>query len=160
MAEIAISNLQNRADMLHTAADRIWHAWSKHRGLVLSQVVDKLERILASDDEFTLIAHTGDKFVGTISLIRADLAERPNLTPWIAAVWVENEFRKHRIGSALVRAAEQLAIANGRNVLYLCCSPDLRPFYIGLGWTEIETNIGKNASCVFEKRNPRGAVSA
>ncbi|TBY43667.1 GNAT family N-acetyltransferase [Rhizobium leguminosarum] len=158
-AEIAIANLRNRADMLETAANRIWHAWSKHRGLTLKQVVQKLQRIKASDDEFTLIAHTGDMFVGTISLIKSDLVERSNLTPWIAAVWVENDFRKHRVGSALVKAAERLAISNGRDVLYLCCAPELRPFYSGLGWTEIETNIGKSGSCIFKRQNLKIAVS-
>jgi len=150
--EIAISNLRNRAEMLEHAAKRIWYAWSMNRGLGLKQVIAKLEGIVGSEKEFTLIAHKGDIFVGTISLIKSDFPERPNLTPWIAAVWVDEQFRKYRVGSTLIGAAERLAISVGYDVLYPCCAPELRSFYRSLGWTEIEANVRKSGSFIFEKK--------
>ena len=152
ITDIDLGDLRDKAELLGTIADRIWHAWSKGRGLSFEQVVQKLEGIRSSESEFTLVAHAGNNFLGTISVIGSDMVERPNLTPWIAAVWVEREYRKHGLGSALVRAAEQHAHDRGVDLLYLCCAPELRPFYSGLGWTEIESNVGAKKSCVFEKR--------
>lgn len=149
---VAFANLQDKTDLLRTVADRIWNAWSKNRGLSLEEVIQKLEGIIASDNEFTLVAHAREKFVGTVSVIRSDLAERPNVTPWIAAVWVDQEYRKHRMGSALVNTAEQHSRERGEHALYLCCAPELRPFYSGLGWIEIESNVGLKQTCIFEKQ--------
>lgn len=151
-SEIAISNLCNITWMLEPAANRIWHAWSMSRGLQLKEVIAKLEGIVGSDKEFTLIAHTGDTFIGTVSLIESDLPERSNLSPWIAAVWVDIEFRKHGVGSALIGAAERLATSFGYGVLHLYCAPELRSFYSNLGWVEIEAEVGKGGSSVFEKK--------
>jgi predicted N-acetyltransferase YhbS len=144
-------NLRDKGDLLSIVADRIWNAWSKDRGLSLDQVIRSLESNIASEDEFTLVAHAGQKFVGTVSVIASDMVERPNLTPWIADVWVDPEYRKHRIGPALVNAAEQLAAERGEDALYLSCERELRPFYSGLGWTEIESNVGREQACIFQK---------
>jgi predicted N-acetyltransferase YhbS len=152
ITDINFVDLRDKPELLGTAAERIWRAWSKDRGLSLEQVVQKLEGIKSSESEFTLVAHARDNFLGTISVIGSDMVERPNLTPWIAAVWVEREYRKHRLGSALVREAEQHAQDREVDLLYLCCAPELRPFYSGLGWREIESNVGAKNSCVFEKR--------
>ena len=151
-SEISISNLRNRAEMLEPAAKRIWHAWSRSRGLELNEVIAKLKGIAASDKEFTLIAHTGDTFVGTVSLIESDLPDRSDLSPWIAALWVDNQFRKHGVGSALIGAAERLATSVGYDVLHLYCASELCAFYRSLGWAEIEANVGKSGSFVFKKR--------
>lgn len=132
MPDIAFANLREKTDLLSTVADRIWTAWSKDRGLSREQVIRNLESIIASEDEFTLVAHAGREFVGTVSVIASDMVERPGLTPWIADVWVDPEYREHRMGSALVNAAERLAAERGEDVLYLCCVPELRPFTTAL----------------------------
>lgn len=151
MPGVTFANLREKADLLSTVADRIWNAWSKDRGLSLEQVIRNLESIMVSADEFTLVAHAGPEFVGTVSVISSDMVERPNLTPWIADVWVDPEYRKHRMGSALVNAAEQLATERGEDVLYLCCVAELRTFYSCLGWTEIESGVGQEQACIFKK---------
>lgn len=150
-SNITISNLRDKPALQNTVADRIWNAWSKDRGLSRDQVISSLESIIASDNEFTLVAHARDKFVGTVSMIASDMVERPNLTPWIADVWVDPEYRAHRMGASLVNAAEQLATERGASVLFLCCVPMLRSFYSGLGWTEIESNVGREQACIFKK---------
>lgn len=137
--------------MLSVIGNRIWNAWSKDRGLSLDQVINHLEGVVASEDQFTLVAHDGETFIGTISLIKSDLAERPNITPWIADLWIEQGFRKHRLGTTLIKAAEQLAYERGEATLHLNCTPALRQFYNALGWTEIEQNIGLKQVSIFRK---------
>ncbi|MEI9926215.1 MAG: GNAT family N-acetyltransferase [Bradyrhizobium sp.] len=60
-----------------------------------------------------LVAHDGDAFLGTASVIPSDLAERPQLTPWIAAVWVEPQARRHGTGSALVKPCHARLLRTG-----------------------------------------------
>ena len=158
MPDIAFSNLREKAELLSTVADRIWNAWSKDRGLSREQVIRNLQSTIASDDEFALVAHAGQKFVGTVSVITSDMVERPNLTPWIADVWVDSEYRNLGIASALVNAAEDIAAERGEDVLYLCCVPALRAYYSGLGGSELESKVGREQACIFRKTMLRKAL--
>ena len=71
------------------------------------------ENLNAAPIPLALVAHQGSAFLGTASVIASDLAERPQLTPWIAAVWVDPQARQHGIGAALVNRAAQDCFAIG-----------------------------------------------
>jgi predicted N-acetyltransferase YhbS len=148
---LVIVDLGTMPQLLEVVADRIWRRWSKNRGYDLQFVIDKLQDIAFSDSEFTLVGHMSGHFVGSISLLNRDLHARPHLSPWIAAVWVEPEYRKNKVGARLVSAAEDVAFAAGHSKLYLACSAELRPFYAALGWSEIEANVGEDRSYVLAK---------
>jgi GNAT superfamily N-acetyltransferase len=76
--------------------------------------------------------------LGSASLIVYDMDTRPDLTPWLASVFVAPKHRGRGIGTALVRRvieeAEVLSVPN----LYLFTTPDKRGFYARLGWELIE----------------------
>ena len=82
-------------------------------------------------------------------MIASDLAERPQLTPWVAAVWVEPQARGRGVGAALVNRATQDCFALGISRAYLCAQPRLSRFYEGLGWTQFERKVGSNLLSVF-----------
>ena len=82
-------------------------------------------------------------------MIASDLAERPQLTPWVAAVWVEQEARGHGIGAALVERAVKDCFALGMVRAYLCARPRMLAFYERLGWTLLEGQVGRNGLDVF-----------
>jgi predicted N-acetyltransferase YhbS len=148
---LVIVDLETMPQLLEVVADRIWRRRSKNRGYDLQFVIGKLQDIAFSDSEFTLVGHMSGHFVGSISLLNRDLHARPHLSPWIAAVWVEPEYRRNKVGARLVRAVEDVAFAAGHSKLYLACSAELRPFYAALGWSEIEANVSEDRSCVFAK---------
>src|SRR5699024_1049868 len=50
----------------------------------------------------TLIALEGGKCVGTVSIYKNDLAERPNYQPWLAALYVLPGYRGKGIADRLV----------------------------------------------------------
>jgi predicted N-acetyltransferase YhbS len=75
--------------------------------------------------------------VGTASLVVHDLAERKDLSPWLAAVYVAPEFRNRGIGSALVRTVMNEALVLGVEEFYLF-TPDKASFYSRLGWKVLE----------------------
>jgi GNAT superfamily N-acetyltransferase len=77
------------------------------------------------------------------------MAERPQYTPWVAAVWVEPEARGAGLGSALVRHTAEAIFRAGFRRAYLSAAPHRRSFYEGLAWTVLEEDIGKERLTVF-----------
>jgi len=61
------------------------------------------------------------------------LLTRPDLSPWVAGVYVTPARRHQGIGSALVRYAVHQAAQMGVKRLYLYTHP-AREFYAKLGW--------------------------
>ncbi len=84
-----------------------------------------------------LVAVANGRVVGMASIVTNDLSSRPDLTPWMAAVYVMPEQRGRGIGSLLVQAI--LAEARWLELprLYLI-TPDKMAFYARLGWREME----------------------
>ena len=85
----------------------------------------------------TFVAMEDGVPVGTSSLVAHDMAARMDLSPWLAAVYVAPEFRNRGVGSALVRAVMDEALALGVEELYLF-TPDKMSFYSRLGWKVLE----------------------
>jgi N-acetylglutamate synthase-like GNAT family acetyltransferase len=145
-----ISDLRQRPEFFDTVADRIWQAWWKADGHPLDRVSGRLrENLNVEPIPLALVAHEGATFLGTASVIASDLAERPQLTPWVAAVWVEPQARRRGIGAALVNRATQDCFALGMDRAYLCARPQRSAFYEGLGWIPIERDVGPRRLTVF-----------
>ena len=111
----------------------------------------------ASPIPLALVAHDREIFLGTASVIASDLPERPLLTPWVAAVWVEQRARRCGVGSALVGHATQTSRALGFEHIYLCARPDLTGFYEKLGWKIVERGVGEHRLNVFAQNAVPGA---
>jgi N-acetylglutamate synthase-like GNAT family acetyltransferase len=145
-----ISDLRQRPEFFDTVADRIWQAWWKADGTPLRTLSGRLrENMSATPIPFALVAHNGEEFLGTASVIASDLAERPQFSPWVAAVWVEPQARQRGVGGALVNRAAQDCFALGVSRAYLCARPHCSEFYRGLGWTPIERDVGQHQFSVF-----------
>ena len=90
--DFTISDLRQCPELFDTVADRIWQEWWQPNGYPLEYISTRLrENMEATPIPFALVARDGEKFLGTSSVIASDLAERPQFTPWVAAVWVEEE---------------------------------------------------------------------
>jgi GNAT superfamily N-acetyltransferase len=150
MTSFTMSDLRQHHEFFDTVADRIWQAWWKSGGYPLDYISSRLrDNTSDSDIPFALIAHDSAKFLGTASVIASDLKERPQLTPWIAAVWVEPEARGRGVGAALVDRATQACFELGIAQAYLCARPALTGFYERLGWTPIERDVGPHRLGIF-----------
>jgi GNAT superfamily N-acetyltransferase len=146
----SLSDLRQRPEFFDTVAMRIWQAWWKPDGYQLDYITGRLrENMSATPIPLALVAHDGGSFLGTASVIASDLPERPQLTPWVAAVWVEPHARGRGIGAALVDRATLDCFALGFVRAYLCARPQRSGFYERLGWTSIERDIGPHHLSVF-----------
>jgi GNAT superfamily N-acetyltransferase len=103
-------------------------------------------RILAPpngpEETFVLLEH--DKPVGTASLTHDDLKSRPDLTPWLAGVYIEPSARGRGHATALVRRVEAFAATAGVSTLWLY-TWTAESLYARLGWQRVgpETDRGK-----------------
>jgi GNAT superfamily N-acetyltransferase len=147
---VIISDLRRRPEFFETVADRIWRAWWKDRGYPLEYISGRLrENLNAEPIPIALVAHDGPAFLGTASVIASDLAERPQYTPWVAALWVEPQHRSQGVGAALVERATRDCFALGVSRAYLCARPQHSGFYERLQWIAIERDIGAHGLTVF-----------
>jgi GNAT superfamily N-acetyltransferase len=151
----AISDLRERPEFFDTVADRIWRASWKDAGYPLEYITGRLhENLNAEPLPIALVAHDDAMFLGTSSVIASDLEERPQLTPWVAAVWVEPCARSRGVGAALVERAARDCFALGMTHAYLCARPALTGFYGRLGWIPVERDVGGHGLTVFIQHAP------
>jgi predicted N-acetyltransferase YhbS len=159
IANYSISDLRQRSEFFDTVADRIWRAWWQDSGQPLEYISGRLrENLNAEPIPAALVAHDGAAFLGTASVIASDLAERPQFTPWLAAVWVEPQHRARGIGAALVERATRDCFALGVNRVYLCARPARSGYYERLGWIPVERDVGARGLVIFRRvsRNDEG----
>src|SRR5262249_48079991 len=140
-----ISDLRDRREFFDTVADRVWQAWWRPEGYPLETIADGLKQMLQGDPiPFAIVAHEGDQFLGSTLGIESDLAERPQYSPWVAAVWVEPQHRRKEVGRKLVASAVKQCFARGFGRVYLCSSVERRNFYTRQGWLPIEEGVGRH----------------
>lgn len=159
----AVSDLRQRPEFFDDVAHRIWQAWWKPLGHPLDYIRGRLaENMNAEPIPLALVAHENSEFLGTASVIASDLDERPHLSPWVAAVWVEPNARRHGVGAALVNHAAQACFGLGVERAYLCARPERTGFYRRLGWRLVERDVGPFRLGVFvrDARTASGEISS
>lgn len=151
--KFSISDLRDRPEFAETVADRIWNAWWRDDGHQLDFIQELVnENFSSSGLPLALVAHDGDAFLGTAHLIDNDLESRPQYSPWVAALWVDEAARKSGLGTALARAGAEAAFKQGFETVYLCAKPHLSAYYEGMGWQRIEDDVeGTNVFALKRK---------
>jgi predicted N-acetyltransferase YhbS len=86
-----------------------------------------------------LIAVSDGALLGSATLVAADLPPRPELTPWLAQLFVAPARRRDGVGAALVHAVLQRARQCDYPCVYLYTSGTLPRYYDRLGWRVVET---------------------
>ncbi len=146
-----ISNLNLFPEFKSVAADRVWNAWWRPHGHLFQVVMDFFDELPETRGlPFCLVAHDDDKYVGSVLGLVTDLDERPELSPWVGALWVEPEFRRQGVAAALVRAALAEILSLGNEVAFLCATAEKREMYQNQGWRLIEKKVGEGALDLFE----------
>jgi GNAT superfamily N-acetyltransferase len=91
-----------------------------------------------------LVAEQDGKACGNALVIDNDESSRPELTPWLAALWVDEAMRKRGLAAELLSEAIRRSAALGVERLYLIARPALRDFYTARGWEPIEDGVGED----------------
>lgn len=92
---------------------------------------------------------------GSAMLVAHDMETRPDLTPWLAGLFVVAGFRGRGYGSALVQRVESEASALKVRRLHLY-TPDAVDFYTRLGWVLDERceYLGQKVAVMSKKCPP------
>jgi GNAT superfamily N-acetyltransferase len=83
------------------------------------------------------VALAEEQLLGAASLLAHDVATRPDLSPWLAGVFVAPGHRRRGVGAALVERVVQEARALGIPRLYLYTTGS-GALYFRLGWSVVE----------------------
>ena|GEM_PF-286852 len=146
-----ISNLNHFAEFKSSVADRIWNEWWRPHGHLLQVVTDFFEELPeARAIPFCLVAHEDGNYIGSILGLVSDLDARPELSPWVGALWVEPEFRGFGVAAGLVKAALGEIFSLGHEVAFLCATAEKRGMYQKQGWRLNEEKVGEGMLDVFE----------
>jgi len=115
-----------------------WRSIYDHRGQSFKDVVSAcLERANVESLPLALIGFRGEQLVGTVSLKVQDLEIQPELTPWLAGLFVLPKWRCMGVASTLIQRAIEEARRLKLKQLYLwTASAD--SLYLKLGWSEVE----------------------
>jgi GNAT superfamily N-acetyltransferase len=137
---LEVKHLAEHPDVIPTLAAWVYDQWGHWMSpdTTPETLAAKFEgRTVPGRIPETFVAMEGEVPLGTASLVAHDLAERRDLSPWLAAVYVAPDCRNQGVGSALVRAVMDEALALGVEALYLF-TPDKMRFYGRLGWKVLE----------------------
>ncbi len=131
---LKIDFLKNHPQHLLTVARWLYDEWDHVTAADLDEVVDAiLDRMNDDRVPLTLIALRGGECVGTVGLWEGDLSSRPDLSPWLAALYVHPAARSEGVGSALIEALVSTARSLGIGRLYLH-TETAAAYYRRKGW--------------------------
>ena len=117
---IVVDFLKNHPHLVDTVAQWIFDEWGHLTEPDPSIQLAKTRRRLSDDTiPLCLVALKGEQCVGTVSLYVDDLHARPDLTPWLAALYVDPNQRNQGVGSLLINRVLEVARGLGVHRLYL-----------------------------------------
>ncbi len=101
------------------------------------------------------IATAGDQLIGSAALVKNDMDTKPDLSPWLAAVYVKDGFRRQGIATQLIARCEDEAIRSNANAWYLY-TEFASSLYEELGWRHMERCEYKGATVdvMFKRLGP------
>lgn len=146
-----IETTRGRPDLARIVADWLVAEFGYPGGRTPEQVVT---RILGSPNgpEEPFVLFEQDRPVGTAGLRHDDLASRPDLTPWLAGVFMEPAARGHGYASALVRRVEAFAATAGVPTLWLY-TWSAESLYARLGWQRVGPEMDRGKDVVLMTRD-------
>jgi len=152
---LTFSQLRDRPEFCTIAAHRMWKAWWEYYSHPLEKVENHLKNDIADAAQFPfgIVAHDDETYIGHCLAIAHDLDQRPDLSPWIAALWVEPDHRRKGIAAQLMSRAMQELQALGYKTIYINAKPSLKEYYPGLGWMLIDQNQGPDQLDVFVRNS-------
>lgn len=129
-----IDFLEYHPEHLLTVARWVYDEWTHVSDPDLQSQIEVTRSWLNHDRiPLCLVALEGERCVGTISIFVDDLRARQDLTPWLAALYVEAAHRNRGIGSALIERL--LEVARGLGIRRLYLHTETAPeYYRKKGW--------------------------
>ena len=134
----SIINLKEQSQHIDTIAQ--WHhqQWSHFNPQEsIAQRIHRMQAYLDNNFVPTTFLAIDGALLGSAAIVDNDMETRPELSPWLASVYVVAHHRNNGVGGKLVNHVVGQAKSKGINKLYLM-TPDRKNFYQALGWKKID----------------------
>lgn len=143
--EIKIVNLADEKEYLEEVSEWIWKEWSESHGAKIEDVIYRSNHSIKKDGIPQMyIAKYKNEVVGVVSLWVNDLTSRQDLSPWMATLYVKENFRNMGIGNKLQHKC--IEEAKKMNYEYLYLITEHKNYYERTGWEFLE-NAPLNDGC-------------
>ncbi len=135
--EIEIENLADRQEFLECVTEWIYKEWSESQGQKLEDVLYRSKHSINKEDIPQMyVAIYNNSPIGVVSLWRNDLTSRQDLFPWLATLFVKEEYRHIGVGKKLQEKCIDVVRELGYEKLYLIT--DHKNYYEKMGWQFLE----------------------
>ena len=130
---IKIIELSENQDLLNEATHMFWSQWGSDENY--SFYADCIKHSLNKNTDLPkfYVATEDKKIIGTYALLRNDLISRQEIYPWLACLYVKEEFRGNEIGRMMLEHAVTESRKRDFKSIYL--STNLDGYYERYGWT-------------------------
>ncbi|RUU14594.1 GNAT family N-acetyltransferase [Mesorhizobium sp. USDA-HM6] len=128
-------------------------AFFEDTGRTLEEDIAGLRGLIAGDRfEAAFVARLGGLPIGSCLFVRNEIDPAHDMTPWLAGLIVDENYRGRGVGVALLKAVEAHAASVGVDKLYLY-TWQARRFYQALGWTAVDTFEQNGEPMLLMKRS-------
>ena len=135
---IEFVRLSEHPEHIDVCAAWSYGLWGSQSDKTLAGTVARFSQHEEGDVVFeTIVAVRHGRAIGMASLWPSDLPERPDLTPWLAAVFVHEEHRGMGLASRLGQEIEDRARTRGVGIMYLV-TEHAEMLYLKLGWRVLD----------------------
>ncbi|MDD2325183.1 MAG: GNAT family N-acetyltransferase [Alphaproteobacteria bacterium] len=134
---VTIDYLETHPDLIPVCASWAFGQWGCQSGGSFDRAKTRFtEGANRNGIPLTLVALSGGKPAGMVSLWAEDFIGRPDLSPWMASVYVHPFHRKKGIALSLIKRLEEEAKRLGYEDIYLV-TEESKGLYEKNGWQEI-----------------------
>jgi GNAT superfamily N-acetyltransferase len=152
---LSLTTIAARPDLAPVVARWIWEEWGRAKGRPVERTVARVAaRTARVGLEQCFVVLEGDTAAGTASFVAEDSDSRPDLSPWLASVFVDPAFRGRGHARLLVSAVESAARGAGVPRLWLF-TETAAPLYASLGWQAAGEVIEQGRPNVLMRREFR-----
>lgn len=152
--DIQITTLAEHPEWVEWVADEHFREWGAlHPGATLTGWIADRRGTLKDGIPITLLAVHRSQPIATAGLVQCDMDSHPELSPWLAGVYVTPAWRRRGVGAVIVSAATRQAAEWGVRRLYLH-TETAQPFYEQLGWRSIGSELFSGLPSVIMERDP------
>lgn len=153
-----IDYLCDRPEFIEELAELNFNEWGELRcGDTLEARTERMRKACGKGAIPSVVVAIEDgRLLGGALLIDSDMKTRPELTPWLAGVYVKAEERGRGVASQLVNRIVEEARALGVQTLYLYTDA-AQSLYARLGWEVVEELVYEDLPVTIMKYTTRNA---
>ena len=141
-----IVNLKDYPEYIEEVSYYLYKQWQEPNDwLSLEDTIKRTKNIFKAKKWIPtmLIALEDNIFVWTVSLWISDISERQDLFPFLASLFVKEEYRNQWVWRKLVQVIEQVAKQNGWDKLYLYDDSNIENLYVNYWYIFFEEETYK-----------------